>query len=136
MNRGRISRGGPRVKVDGFSRNMVEWLVAMASFDRPSLRRLIRDMAKLKDKAKRKARLAREVTKIKTRITKLEAARERAKNRGSESAVDEANSRLNQAKEYLNGVETWAKLPHEARVNPSRPKREEGQSDCDCRLPR
>ncbi|WP_371226568.1 hypothetical protein [Roseovarius sp. 2305UL8-3] len=112
-NRGRVSRGGPRVKVDGFSGNMVEWLVAMADFDRASFRRLMRDMAKIKDKAKRKARLAREITKIKTRITKLEASKERARKRGSQSAVEEAENRLQQAKEYLEGVEIWAKFPHE-----------------------
>ncbi len=113
VNEGRVSPGGPRVKVDGFSGNMVEWLISMADFDRPSFRRLIRDMAKIKDKAKRKARLAQEIAKIKTRITKLEAAKERAHKRGSQNAVGEAESRLYRANEYLEGVEVWAKFPHE-----------------------
>lgn len=107
--RERQTPNGKRIRIEGYDVNMVSWLVAMMDFDRPSTRSLMRDMSRLKGKAKRQARLQQEANKLDTRIKKLKASRERARGKGQSAAVNEASVRIEAAEETLEGVKIWHK---------------------------
>jgi len=112
-NGARTKKGGPVIKVEGFSEPMVVRLVKMAHADRILTRRLIRDMGKLKNAKKRLARLNEEIVKITKRIANLEDALDRAREKDQQAVIEETEARLKAANEYRKHLFVWRKFPSE-----------------------
>jgi len=101
-------------KIDGFSHKMSKNLLSMAFYDRTSTRRLVKDMAKLKTKKARRARLKKETNRVEKLKALLHKSMENLeKNKASDGARNAELHRFSNADKYLTYVRRWARNPME-----------------------
>ena len=101
-------------KIDGFSHKMSKNLFSMAFYDRTSTRRLVKDMAKLKTKKERRARLKKEINRVEKLKALLHKSMENLeKNKASDGARNAELQRFSNADKYLTYVRLWARNPME-----------------------
>lgn len=102
------------IKVNGFSPRMSETLLMLALWDRAATRRLIKDMAKLKSKKERKARLKKEHANAKKLEKLLKASMKKLKkDNASVGAQYEEEQRWRHAKFYKEKLWRWESNPME-----------------------
>jgi len=102
------------LKIEGFSPGMTKTLFQMAGHDRTSTRRLVKDMAKLKTKKARKAHLKTEIKRSKElHRTLKKSIKTLKKNKSSQAAIDDANTRGVDNSYYVGLVRRWALNPME-----------------------
>jgi hypothetical protein len=103
-------------ELDGFSTNMSKRILYMSAFEPGSVRRLLKDMSKLKTKEARKKRLDEEIDRV-TRLKKLlEDSMKRLKAKtgtGAKSAADAEWVKWVDTKAYLQNLKVWRRFPNE-----------------------
>lgn len=114
---GKLHKAG-KLSVEGFSHNMVSWLLDAMLWEPGRTRRLMKDMRRIKDRKKREERLRAEVEKaddlidvFQSSIDRLEAIKNRSN--GQNRALSEERSRKFDMEQYKKAVEVWQRHPHE-----------------------
>jgi len=108
------SQNRSTLKIEGFSPRMTRILFDMAGHDRTSTRRLVKDMAKLKTEKARKAHLKTEIKRSKElHRTLKKSIKTLKKNKSSQAAIDDANTRGVDNSYYVGLVRRWALNPME-----------------------
>lgn len=105
----RQSQQKKNTSIVGFSDNMATYIIEMAYLKRRWTSRMIRDMRALTKPRDRKLRLAREIERVETEITKLQASLARAKKAKQKNVVSETEAQIFYAQTYLDHIRVWAK---------------------------
>lgn len=117
----------PRVMVIGFSNLMTAWLLRMSMHDTPRLKKLIRDMARIKDSEKRWDRLQAERDAIQKEIRELNEKAEailkkHGDNRVHNMRVTVLGARMAELDEFSDGLEVWQARVKEGNLPPPKVK--------------
>ena len=117
----------PRVTIIGFSNYFKAWVIVMAMHDTPRLKRVLREISKIKDSEKRWEYLQKEREKIRKEVDALNKKAEailkkHGDNRVHNMRVTVIGARMAELDEFSEGLKAWQKNVVEGSVPPPKVK--------------
>ena len=117
----------PRVTIIGFSNYFKAWVIVMAMHDTPRVKRVIREISKIKDSEKRWEYLQKEREKIRKEVDALNKKAEailkkHGDNRVHNMRVTVIGARMAELDEFSEGLKAWQKNVIEGSVPPPKVK--------------